>query len=95
MDRVVCCALVVASVVGFLFGSGLPKTIGSAALVSSGFQLDVTGLNLQTVAQAKERGRQISPVQQAIDGLTSMSNDLARHMDHQVQKRAKLHRQES
>jgi hypothetical protein len=95
LDGVGCQALAVASVVGFLSGNGLPKTSRSAALVSDCFQIDVLGLYLQTIAYSKKGGRQLCPVQQAIDSLASMTDDLAWHMNDQVQKRAKLHRQQS
>lgn len=95
LDGVGCQALAVASVFGFLSGNGLPKTSGSAALVSVCFQIDVLGLYLQTIAHSKEGGRQLCPVQQAIDSLASMTDDLTWNMDYQVQKGAKLHRQQS
>jgi hypothetical protein len=63
--------------------------------VSSCFQTDGRKLNSQTVAQPKEGGRQIRPVLQAKPDLASVPDDLTRHMDHQVQKGAKLHRQQS
>lgn len=71
--RVVCCALIIVSVVGVVFGSGLPKMSRSEALVSSCFQFDVAWLNRQTIAKAKERRRQIGPVKQTIYDLSSQS----------------------